>query len=248
MRWLSEVRNSPWCRFLRSQCTLLSSSSVRVVLFHLLVHGTTARKTRSWKDPTQLDHKPRYAKALDKIRSQRLTPPKEEARAEGLPTPEQNAHGAAARENAPPPGIVVDTGSEAPAANMRRRSTQHSVRSRRSHLSDGRTIGRSTARQTKFTLAGPADTPQLRTAHEPFVSPGYADLNPEYDQPHHAKPVWGLAKAMPRIVRPGMIPTRDEVVEAALNPELPAENSHKVGVEVDPNELEAGRMDASLGT
>lgn len=43
-----------------------------------------------------------------------------------------------------------------------------------------------------------------------------------------------------------MIPTRDEVVEAALNPELPAENSQKVGADVDPNELEAGRMDASL--
>ena len=140
----------------------------------------------------------------------------------------------------------MDTGSEAPVANIRRRSTQHTARSRRSHLSDGRTVGRSTARQTKFSLAGAGDTPQLRTAHEPFVSPGYADLNPEYDQPHHAKPVWGLAKAMPRIMRPGMIPTRDEVVDAALNPELPAENSQKVGVDVDPNELEAGRMDASL--
>jgi aquaglyceroporin related protein len=43
-----------------------------------------------------------------------------------------------------------------------------------------------------------------------------------------------------------MIPTRDELVEAALNPELPAENSHKAGADVDPNELEAGRMDASL--
>lgn len=78
------------------------------------------------------------------------------------------------------------------------------------------------------------------------MSPGYADLNPEYDQPHHAKPVWGLAKSMPRVVRPGMIPTREEVVEAALNPELPAENSNRVGADVDPNELEAGRMDASL--
>lgn len=113
-------------------------------------------------------------------------------------------------------------------------------------MSDGRTVGRSTARQTKFSVAGGGDNSALRTAHEPFVSPGYADLNPEYDQPHHAKPVWGLAKAMPRIVRPGMIPTRDEVVEAALNPELPAENSNKVGADVDPNELEAGRMDASL--
>lgn len=104
----------------------------------------------------------------------------------------------------------------------------------------------STARQTKFSLAGPSDPNILRTAHEPFVSPGYADLNPEYDQPHSAKPVWGLAKSMPRVVRPGMIPTAEEVHEAALNPELPAENSQKEGIEVDPNELEAGRMDPRL--
>lgn len=95
-------------------------------------------------------------------------------------------------------------------------------------------------------MAGPSDPHILRTAHEPFVSPGYADLNPEYDQPHSAKPVWGLAKAMPRVVRPGMIPTIEEVHEAALNPELPAEHSQREGVEVDPNELEAGRMDANL--
>lgn len=110
------------------------------------------------------------------------------------------------------------------------------------------TAGRSTARQTKFSVAGPApgEASILRTAHEPFVAPGYADLNPEYDQPHSAKPVWGLAKAMPRVVRPGMIPTRQEVVQAALEPELPAENSHKQGVDVDPNQLEAGRMNADL--
>ena len=169
----------------------------------------------------------------------------EEARQEGNPTPAQYAHGSAAQENAGAPHVVVDTGSDNPGL-MRRRSVQPSVKSRRSRMTDGRTIGRSTARQTKFTVAGAGDTSQLRTAHEPFVSPGYADLNPEYDQPHSAKPVWGLAKAMPRVVRPGMIPTREEVIEAALKPELPAENSHKVGAEVDPNELEAGRMDASL--
>jgi aquaglyceroporin related protein len=169
----------------------------------------------------------------------------EEAREDGTPTPAQYAHGSAAQENASAPQVVVDTGSDNPGL-LRRRSVQPSIRSHRSRLTDGRTIGRSTARQTKFTVAGAGETSQLRTAHEPFVSPGYADLNPEYDQPHSAKPVWGLAKAMPRVVRPGMIPTREEVIEAALKPELPAENSHKVGADIDPNELEAGRMDASL--
>lgn len=78
------------------------------------------------------------------------------------------------------------------------------------------------------------------------MHPGYADLNPEYEQPQNTKPVWSLAKPLPRVVRPGMVPTRQEVIEQSLRPELPAENSAKVGAEVDPNELEAGRMDASL--
>lgn len=43
-----------------------------------------------------------------------------------------------------------------------------------------------------------------------------------------------------------MIPTADELHHAALNPELPAENSQAEGVDVDPNELEAGRMEANL--
>lgn len=51
--------------------------------------------------------------------------------------------------------------------------------------------------QGKFTLAGRDETPQIRTFHEPFVQPGYADLNPSYDQPNNARPVWSLAKPLP---------------------------------------------------
>lgn len=95
----------------------------------------------------------------------------------------------------------------------------------------------------KFTLAGPDETPQLRLSHEPFVAPGYGDLNPSYEQPNNAKPVWSLAKPLPRVVRPGMVPTKEELLQNRQNAQLPAENSQKLGLDVDPNELELGRID-----
>lgn len=81
------------------------------------------------------------------------------------------------------------------------------------------------------------------------MHPSYADLNPEYEQPNNAKPVWSLAKPLPRVVRPGMVPTKDEVLQNRMGekPSVPAaENSQKLGMEdVDPNELEAGRIGKS---
>ncbi|KAJ5599263.1 MIP transporter [Penicillium hetheringtonii] len=95
----------------------------------------------------------------------------------------------------------------------------------------------------KFTLAGPDDTPQMALSHEPFVQPGYADLNPSYEQPNNTKPVWSLAKPLPRVVRPGMVPTKDELLEKRANAQLPAENSQKIGLDVDPNDLELGKIE-----
>ncbi|KAE8353075.1 aquaporin-like protein [Aspergillus coremiiformis] len=91
-------------------------------------------------------------------------------------------------------------------------------------------------------MGGPEDGPQLRQAHEPFVQPGYSDLNPAYEQPANAKPVWSLAKPLPRVVRPGMVPTKEELLDAWSKPERPAEHSQKLGLEVDPNDLEQGQI------
>ncbi|KAL4806269.1 aquaporin-like protein [Aspergillus unguis] len=129
---------------------------------------------------------------------------------------------------------------------LRHRGTTFSRRSRSNRvpsLTSRTTLANRTGGQ--FTLAGPDETPQLRTAHEPFVHPGYADLNPEYEQPTNAKPVWSLAKPLPRVVRPGMVPTKDEILKARTNdrPPLPAEQSQKLGLDVDPNEIEAGRIE-----
>ncbi|KAL2856383.1 aquaporin-like protein [Aspergillus pseudodeflectus] len=129
---------------------------------------------------------------------------------------------------------------------LRRRSTGLTPRSRSGRvpsLSSRTTLAERT--QGNFTLAGPEETPQLRTAHEPFVQPGYGDLNPEYEQPPNAKPVWSLAKPLPRVVRPGMVPTKEELLKNWEKPQLPAEQSQQQGLNVDPNELEDGRIEKS---
>lgn len=61
-----------------------------------------------------------------------------------------------------------------------------------------------------FTLAGPAPMESV-AANQPYVDVGYADLNPAYEQPQNTRPVWGLAKPLPRVIRPGMVPTRSEL-------------------------------------
>jgi len=123
------------------------------------------------------------------------------------------------------------------AGGIRRRST---AVSRRSVVPRTLAGGRS-----KFTtLAGPSEdaTPQLRLAQEPYVHPGYAELNPSYEQAPNARPVWSLAKPLPRVVRPGMVPTKSEIFEASVNAENPTENSQKLGLDVDPNDLEKGKV------
>lgn len=97
--------------------------------------------------------------------------------------------------------------------------------------------------QGKFTLAGPDETPQMKLSHTPFVQPGYGDLNPAYDQASNAKPVWSLAKPLPRVVRPGMVPTKDELLEKRANAQLPAHHSQKLGLDVNPNDLELGKIE-----
>lgn len=149
---------------------------------------------------------------------------------------------AAARPTSP---TIRIAGEDLLGEGLRRRSTGLSRRTggRVPSLSARTTLTERT--QGRFTTAGPDETTQLRTAHEPFVQPGYSDLNPSYDQPASAKPVWSLAKALPRVVRPGMVPTKDELLQARTNAQLPAENSQKLGLDVDPNHLEQGRIPKS---
>ncbi|KAF2721897.1 aquaporin-like protein [Polychaeton citri CBS 116435] len=140
----------------------------------------------------------------------------------------------------PPAQITATTSSQnAVFPDLRRRSTVASRASRRSKLAPRPS---NISRRDQFTLAGPEDTQQLRATHEPFVHPGYTDLNPSYEQAQNVKPVWSLAKPLPRVVRPGMVPTKDELLQIRQNAELPAENSQKLGLDVDLNDLEKGRI------
>lgn len=86
----------------------------------------------------------------------------------------------------------------------------------------------------------------MRLAHEPFVQPGYGDLNPAYEQPANAKPLWSLAKPLPRVVRSGMVPTKGKSLENRANAQLPAENSQRMGLDVDLNDLEQGQIEKTV--
>lgn len=126
---------------------------------------------------------------------------------------------------------------------LRRRASAASTASRMPSLAPQATLGGRT--QGNVTLAGPEDTSQLRSSHEPFVHPGYAELNPSYQQAPNSRPVWSLAKPLPRVVRPGMVPTKQELLDNRQNAERPAANSQNLGLDVDPNDLEQGQVQKS---
>ncbi|KAJ5804686.1 uncharacterized protein N7518_000989 [Penicillium psychrosexuale] len=124
--------------------------------------------------------------------------------------------------------------------DVRRRSSATSRRSVLPSLVPRTTLAERT--QGEFIVTGPDETTQLRLSHEPFVQPGYIDLNPSYEQPANAKPVWSLAKPLPRVVRPGMVPTKAKLLENHASAQLPAENSQKLGLDIDPNDIERGQI------
>lgn len=91
-----------------------------------------------------------------------------------------------------------------------------------------------------FSLAGPASLDAI-LANQPYVDPGYAQLNPAYDQPTNVRPVWGLAKPLPRVLRPGMVPDHEELQQEEL--EERRELQEHNGLATD---LEAGRIEPTL--
>jgi aquaglyceroporin related protein len=92
--------------------------------------------------------------------------------------------------------------------------------------------------QANFSLAGPSPIDTV-AANQPYVDAGYGQLNPAYEQPVNVRPVWGLAKPLPRVIRPGMVPTRSEInLQQAAEPEQPQDSAN-----VD---LEQGRIEPTL--
>ncbi|KAG0152667.1 hypothetical protein PDIDSM_2472 [Penicillium digitatum] len=131
-------------------------------------------------------------------------------------------------------GAVEDSGARRRGSFASRRSSESRVPS----LAPLTTLAQRT--QGRFTLAGPEETLQLRSAQEPFVQPGYADLNPSYEQPSNARPVWSLAKPLPRVVRPGMVPTKQELLQNLANAQ------RRIDKTADPRKMNAQVDDARL--
>lgn len=94
--------------------------------------------------------------------------------------------------------------------------------------------------QAGFTLAGGGNPLDTIVANQPYVDPGYLDLNPAYEQAPNSRPVWGLAKPLPHVVRPGMIPTRTELRE-----QYPGQLQHEQQAAED-FDLEAGRVESTM--
>jgi aquaglyceroporin related protein len=87
-------------------------------------------------------------------------------------------------------------------------------------------------------MAGPAPINTIE-ANQAYVDPGYSQLNPAYDQPVNTRPVWGLAKPLPRVIRPGMVPARSEINLAPPQSQQPVQDPANV-------DLEQGRIQPIL--
>lgn len=83
--------------------------------------------------------------------------------------------------------------------------------SRRGSVAIAAASGRdSDAISRKFSLGGVA--PQETFApNQNYVDPGYALLNPAYDQPANVRPVWSMAKPLPHVLGPATLPSRAEI-------------------------------------
>lgn len=97
------------------------------------------------------------------------------------------------------------------------------------------TTGTDSQGEMPFTLAGP-DTQTAQ--HQPYIEPGYAQLNPAYVQPTNNRPVWGLAKPLPRVLRPGMVPTPSEL---NLNQDQGGQQQQQSNAPPDLSDVERGQ-------
>lgn len=93
-----------------------------------------------------------------------------------------------------------------------------------------------------FSLAGPQAADAM-AANTSYVDPGYSQLNPEYEQPSNVRPVWGLAKPLPRVLRPGMVPTVSELHKEVLHQK---QKQHRTDLERQEEDLEPDKIEATL--
>lgn len=107
-------------------------------------------------------------------------------------------------------------------------------------IASGVDVGGDAQSAAGFTLAGPGNPLDTIMANQPYIDPGYVDLNPAYEAAPNARPVWGLAKPLPHVVRQGMIPTKTEVLQQA-----PGQRQHEQRAE-EEFDLEAGRVESTI--
>ncbi|KAF7594145.1 hypothetical protein BBP40_009994 [Aspergillus hancockii] len=102
--------------------------------------------------------------------------------------------------------------------------TRYTQRSRMSQLSRRKT------NQTTHSLAGP----RVEDPRSVYVHPEYRDMNPKYGQTDGG-PLWGLAKPLPRVVRPGMRHNDDGAVTSAYPAPQKGESEPVPELDATPN-------------
>ena len=145
------------------------------------------------------------------------------------------------RSNTSADGQFISTGMRPRVRTMTGRPRGSTLNRRPSIAVAAITSGRDQDAQSQanFSMAGPPPIDTI-VANQPYVDPGYSQLNPAYEQPMNVRPVWGLAKPLPRVIRSGMVPTRSEINLAPP----PAE---QLSVHVPVNDdLEQGRIVPTL--
>ncbi|KAJ8068945.1 hypothetical protein OCU04_002626 [Sclerotinia nivalis] len=129
-----------------------------------------------------------------------------------------------------------------PRLSTTNRQRGASIRRRPTVALEAVTSGADVGGGDNFTLAGPAPIETLMQ-NQPYVDPGYAHLNPAYVQPENVRPVWGLAKPLPRVIRPGMIPSRSEINIAQQQQQQQQQQQPQDQADLD---LEQGRIEPTL--
>lgn len=114
--------------------------------------------------------------------------------------------------NLPPPSLRRRLGSAYLSPSPDPTRTWRGLNeSRKGSIAIGATSGRdSDAISRRLSLGGvaPLENPP---GTQNYVEPGYAILNPAYEQPANVRPVWSLAKPLPHVLGPAILPSKNEL-------------------------------------
>ncbi|TVY90239.1 putative membrane protein [Lachnellula willkommii] len=172
--------------------------------------GRRRGRSISIKELEQLEHPRPDLLSHDLRRGGSVRRSKEEERMGAIPESRAVSPEASGPSVSPfvPSGLRRRTSTMRTTGSSRRRGTVS--RPGLNVVASGAAVGGDN-QSANFSLAGSPVVQEAVASNQPYVDPGYVQLNPAYENPANARPVWGLAKPLPRVLRPGMVPARSEL-------------------------------------